>query len=400
MSRTSSSAVGPVAGEASGRLGAVMRRVAASTGLTPALARDALLIFVASRIGFIVLTLVLLPTQHAASGGAAFLDAWGRLDALRYAAIADHGYTTGAHADNAAFFPLMPLLMRLVSPLAGGNSIVAGLIVANAAYLAALLGLAALAAHEYDTATARRAMVYLTLFPAALFCFAGYTESLFLALSIWCLVAIRRHQWWQAGALSMLAAATRQVGVFLVVPMLYEHLALARWQLRRLRPTVLWALLAPVGPLLFAWWLGRTVGDPLAFAHAQRFWYRQFAFPWNTFHRVLVELPKQTPLVLLVRGVIDLAAVLLFAGLIVLGARRWRAGDTIYASALWVLAICYPSLYWPLLSDTRFMLAEVPCFVLLAALGRRRWVNIVVPVVFAALLLVMTYYFFTTQQIL
>jgi hypothetical protein len=373
----------------------------ARIGVPPALARDALLIFVASRVGFVALTLLLLPTQgHSLDAGAAFLHAWGRLDALRYAYVADHGYSGGGHSDNSAFFPLMPLLMRLVSPLAGGNAIVAGLIVSNVAFLAALLGLAALTTRDADAATARRAMLYLTLFPSALFFFAGYTESLFVALSVWCLVAIRRGQWWQAGVLSMLAASTRQVGLFLAVPIVYEHLAVARWQVRRLRPQVLWALLAPLGPLAFAAWLGRTVGDPLAFAHAQRFWYRQFAFPWNTFHRVLVELPHQHPTVLLVRGVIDLAAVLLFAGLTIYGARRWHLGNTLYAAALWLLAVCYPSLYWPLLSDTRFMLAEVPCFVLLGALGRRRWVHVALLVVFGVLLVVLTYYFFTTLQIL
>jgi mannosyltransferase PIG-V len=376
---------------------AALRRVGARIGIAPALVRDALLIFSVSRAGFLVLTLWALGV-HLVAPGATFLSAWGRLDAMRYAAIADHGY--GARFDNSAFFPLMPLLMRLVSPLVGGNSLVAGIVVANCAYLAAMFGVGALATTDHDTATARRAMLYVTLFPAALFLFAGYTESLFLALSVWCLVTIRRHQWWQAGVLGMLAASTRQVGVFLMAPMILEYLSAIGWQMRKVRPPVAWALLVPVGPLLFAAWLWRAVGDPLAFAHAQRFWYRQFAFPWNTLHRVLRELPHQSPTVLLVRGLIDLFAVLLFAGLIIYGSRKWRAGDTVYASGLWLLAICYPSLYWPLLSDTRFMLAEVMCFVLLARLGRNRWLHAATLGVFTVLLIVMTLYFFSTQQIL
>ena len=60
--------------------------------------------------------------------------------------------------------------------------------------LAALLGIAALAHRDYDAGTARRAVLYLTLFPTAFFTFAGYAESLFLALAVWCFVVVR-HGW-------------------------------------------------------------------------------------------------------------------------------------------------------------------------------------------------------------
>ena len=66
-------------------------------------------------------------------------------------------------------------------------------------------------------------MLYLTLFPSAFFLFAGYTEALFLALAIWCVVVARRGGWWQAGVLGLLASLTRQVGLLLIIPYLYEY---------------------------------------------------------------------------------------------------------------------------------------------------------------------------------
>ncbi len=362
-------------------------------GLTPALVRYALLVFAVSRAAFIVVTLLAIRFLRPVGGvRASFLTAWARYDATYYARLARDGYQADVFY-RAAFFPLQPLLTHLTMPVTGGNSYVAGIVVANVSFLAALLGLAALAARDLDAGAARRAMLYLTLFPSALFLFAGYAESLFLALALWCVVALRRGGWWQAGVLGLLATLTRQMGVFLVLPFLWEYASRAGWSWRRLRADVLWILLIPAGVLLFMGWLWHSVGDPLAFVHAEHGWHTLIAPPWTTLAMAVQALPHQPDAIFLFRALVDLAAVLFIAGVIVVGARRLPPGDTAYCAAVWVLALVYPANNWPLQSDARYMLAAFPCFLMLAMAGRRRWVHLLLAGSFGVLLLLMTQYF-------
>lgn len=154
-------------------------------GLPPTVLRDAAAIFIISRLFFVTFSaLIVIFANHASFNLTTFLTAWSHWDARLFVGIANDGYLPGLLC-RTPFFPLLPLIMHLLGPLVGGNYYLAGIIVANVSFFFALLGLAALAYQESDAATARRAMLYLTLFPSAFFLFAGYTEALFLAFAIW-----------------------------------------------------------------------------------------------------------------------------------------------------------------------------------------------------------------------
>src|SRR5918998_1475555 len=80
-----------------------------------------------------------------------------------------------------------------------------------------------IAEEHWDSGVARGAVLALALFPTAFFLNAAYTESLFLALSAGSLWAARvRRDLLLACALAGLATATRNVGVFLLVPLALE----------------------------------------------------------------------------------------------------------------------------------------------------------------------------------
>jgi Gpi18-like mannosyltransferase len=73
---------------------------------------------------------------------------------------------------------------------------------------------------------AKGTMLTLAFFPTAFFLNAAYTESLFLALSAGSLWAIRvKRSLLLACILAGLATATRNVGIFLVVPLMFEWIA-------------------------------------------------------------------------------------------------------------------------------------------------------------------------------
>src|SRR5207302_5745906 len=141
---------------------------------------------------------------------------------------------------------------------------------------------------------ARRSVWLLALFPASLFFSAVYTEALFLALSVGAFLAARRGRWWLAGLLGGLAAATRNVGVTLLVPLII----LAFWGPREDRPPdrpvggwrpryrpppeLLWLALVPVGCAAGAVYLQHRFHDPLtAWTSQESYFGRRFEGPFS-----------------------------------------------------------------------------------------------------------------------
>ncbi|HEX2032307.1 MAG TPA: mannosyltransferase family protein [Actinomycetota bacterium] len=203
-----------------------------------------------------------------------------RFDALWFLSIATEGYRDGD--GSAAFFPGYPLLIRAVTPLVGGHPLAAALLVSNLAALAAMVVLYFLTSSEFGEAAARRAVLYLAVFPTSFFLLAPYSEAPFLLFALLTLWAARRGRWEIAGVAGAAAAATRNVGVLLVAPLLAEAVAQADEERVSRARAVGWSLGPAVGTAayLFFWW--RFSGDWLAPLHQQATWQREFLFPLGT----------------------------------------------------------------------------------------------------------------------
>ena len=197
-----------------------------------------------------------------------------RWDSVWYVGIADHGYPDTTHA---AFFPLYPFLARAVG-LVFGSALVGGLVVSCAATVVGLAALHRLALLELGDGRAADATVWLlACFPAAFFFSAVYSEGLFLALSVGCVLAARTDRWWLAGVLGLLAAATRSAGVVLLVPLVVLWLRDRPLDLRRLAPLAL----VPCGLGLFVAGLWLAGLDPHAPFDAQQQWFRHRELPFQ-----------------------------------------------------------------------------------------------------------------------
>ena len=94
-------------------------------------------------------------------------DVWARWDGGWFTGIARDGYTDPK--TTTAFFPAYPLLVRAAGWVAGGHYVLAGVIVSLLAAAAAFALLHELARKLVGDGAALRSVVYLAVFPAALF---------------------------------------------------------------------------------------------------------------------------------------------------------------------------------------------------------------------------------------
>lgn len=320
-----------------------------------------------------------------------------RWDTGFYLSIATEGYThTGVELPSTAFFPLLPLFIRLVSTFTG-DPLTAGVLVSNSALLLAMVLLYRLVWLEDTEAAASRAVWYMLIFPASLFGSAIYSESLFLLGAIGALYLARKGYWESAGLFGVLTALTRLMGI-LVMPLL-----LLEWlQQRRTRPpeerpatwTVLAGLAVPLGTLAYMLYLNSAFGEPLAFMQASAAWGRTPQSPLVTLLE-LVQRPAEGWLRGLQAGAIqvdnwiDLLFVLAFTamGVVLLARRRWPEGVFVLLGAL------LPFSSGLLMSQRRYMWVLFPAFILLAQWGERPWVDRVINLIFIILLGVFTVMF-------
>jgi len=256
-----------------------------------------------------------------------------RWDSVWYLAIAGQGY--GHSAQRTAFYPLYPLLMRIFGTLFRSD-LIGGVVVSLACFGIGLVLLHRLVTLELGEGNANVCVMLIAFSPMAFFFSAVYTESLFLALSVGCIYLARRGRWWAAGLLGGLAAASRNTGVLLAVPLLLLYLygprddalpvgegdvrlipvgeggvrlipvgeggvrfgtgvlragggfyprALAPLSRLRpryaVRPSLLWIGLVPAGLGVYVAWLALTSGNGLAPFGVEHLWYRQLAWPWG-----------------------------------------------------------------------------------------------------------------------
>ena len=189
-------------------------------------------------------------------------------DGAWYHDIARYGYG-GVPLEGLRFFPLHPLLGKILSYPLLGNEGLGLIVVANALALVAGALLHRLALEETgDAALARRSAWYLALFPSAFVLVWGYSESLLLVASIGVFLALRRRWWWWAAGLGAVAGLSRPVGLLLVMPV---AIVVAQDWRRGRRTDTGPRLAAVVGPLagallylVYAWWRFDDFWEPIS----------------------------------------------------------------------------------------------------------------------------------------
>jgi Gpi18-like mannosyltransferase len=216
------------------------------------------------------LGLSILPLQPNFIGGgltnylhAPYLWGWSNFDGEHYLNIAQNGYGYGEQA----FFPLYPWLIKSISTFLGHSLFsynLIGLVLSNTTFFIALWGLYKLARLDYDENVTTLFLLLLLFFPTSFYFGSVYTESLFLALTVWSFYFARKKRWFSASILGGVSSATRVLGIFLFPVLLIEFWSgkeKKNW--RDLLPL----LIIPLGLFSYMYYSYVNFDDPLKFVH-------------------------------------------------------------------------------------------------------------------------------------
>lgn len=303
------------------------------------------------------------------------IDVWARWDSDWYLRVAHGGYD-GEPSSTPAFFPLYPGLVALLGRILFDNFILAGVLLSLAACAVAFVLLYRLARERLGIAGGRRAVLYLALFPTALFLQAVYSESLYLALVLGAFVLAERGAFLGAGAAAGLAMLTRPVGIALL-----PALAVLAWRAADRRAAL--SRLAVSIPIAAAYpvLLGIWTQEPLGFLRAQDgIWERELSWlgPLGGILDGVAILFADRSLHDTAINLYQLGFTLLFVALAVVVWRRFGTPFGLFTACSLAIPLSFPSERWPLMSMSRFGLVIFPLVLALALLGTRPRVNVAI----------------------
>jgi hypothetical protein len=291
-------------------------------------------------------------------------------DGRWYRMVARYGYLVvpGRQSD-PAFFPLYAILLRATHAI-GIDYEFGGPLLANLGLLATLAVFYLLTRELGGEELARRATIYVAIFPFGYVFSMTYPESIVLGLIAGAGLAALRGRWLLAGLLGAAASLGRPEGVFVALPLL----GIAWGRRRELTPArrglALGAVLAPLAGLLsYPAYLGHVIHNPHAWQDAQEGWSRHF-------HLLgFVGAVERLPQVIgadhwLLRDVIAAAVYLVLLAVAV------RAGLPLMWALAGAIVVVLPPFSGAFDSISRFGLLVPPIFWGLAVLGRRRRVDL------------------------
>lgn len=297
--------------------------------------------------------------------GEPFLGVWQRFDTLWYLKIATVGYAPDD--GSTVYFPLYPLLIRIIGTALVGNYLVAALLISNAAYIGVLFYLYKLTNMEFDKAAGRRSVIYLSIFPTAFFFLAAYTESLFLLLTLSAFYCAKEKRWWLAGVLGFLSSLTRLQGIVICIPLLYMYLRDKEFQVSKLRPDLLGLILIPGGAALFLTYQCLVIGAAPLLSTYQMQLYAQFVWPWDNIIATVQKImsPEGTFI-----NVLNFGTICLFFTMTALSFRRLSPEYGIYMAVTIFVLLSRRTTLQPLVSMSRYVLILFPAFMIWGRWGR------------------------------
>ncbi len=305
--------------------------------------------------------------------------AFGNFDGVHYLRIARDGY---AYQYTQAFFPFYPILIKLVSFITFGNSLIAALIISNMSFLIALMIFYKLVVKIYNPKVALWAIIFILTFPTSFYFGAAYAEGLFFLMIISSFYLADQNKNWQSAVVGLFASATRLVGLFLGILVLPNKKS-------KFRPVF---LLIPFGLIGYMIYLQYKFNNALYFLTAQSAFGQsretaKIVLLPQVFYRWINQLLTTHGLVF-VNSVFELSATVIALILLAIGIKTTKKEWVIFS----LIAIIVPTLTGSLGSMPRYVLIAFPMYITMAQI-KNNAIKSAIALVFAILLFITTVYF-------
>src|SRR3990167_5245499 len=286
------------------------------------------------------------------SGLPNWLWSFGNFDGVHYPRIAQDGY---AYQFTQAFFPLYPILIKLVSYITLGNFLVAALLISNIAFFVGLLLFFKLIKKIYDERIAFWSTLFLLAFPTSFYFGAAYTEGVFFLMIVATFYLLEEKKILLASIIGSFTSATRLVGVFLA-PALIKKMDLK---------ALISLLIVPAGLILYMIYLKIEFNNPFYFLTAQSIWGQErsttgiILLP-QVFWRYIKILSTTSGLPLL-NASFEFVSTVFAIVVLILANKKVKREWLIFS---W-LAVLTPTLTGTLVSMPRYILIAFPIFIVL-----------------------------------
>lgn len=305
-----------------------------------------------------------------------WMDIWGVWDTAWYLDIAENGYSTTlksgvyknscCNQNNIAFFPLYPLLIRLLGNIIG-NYYISGIIISNISLLIASYFLYKITLTTDNEDFARRSIKYLFIYPSSFILSGVFSESLFLALLTATFYFAGKNKWMLVGILGFFLCLTRHVGLLFLPPLIYMYLK-KEWG--HIGKEILYFLLFPAGTILYFAFLYFVLG--ISYFNSGSEWGpintpKMFGYITQLFAAFSFNNPFTLTLALY--SVVEIFLILFYSRIL-----KDPFKYLSYAYLLFFLLIGGNSL----MSTPRFMMVLFPIFMILAIAGKNKIADFVI----------------------
>lgn len=299
-----------------------------------------------------------------------FFERWQRWDANNYIRIAQGwytGYTENGDFLTLVFFPLYPLLARILY-LIVPNINIALMEVSCIAYAVGCGYMYKLVQMDYSDKTALNSVIWISVFPFSLFFGALMTESVFFMTAAMSFYYIRRHSWFLAGICGALCAFSRMIGIFIIVPAFIEWFDYYKPFQNGVKAffksfaEVLPVCMTAVGLLGYLFINYCITGNPFMFMEYQnKYWNHTTCYFSNTIGDIFkYMISPETDILMKISVWIPSAVIFTSAAAaLIYSAIKMRNMYTVYLAG-YIVINC--SVTW-LISGPRYMSAAIPLFI-------------------------------------
>ncbi len=259
----------------------------------------------------------------------------------------------------AAFFPVYPLVVRGADAVLPGGDVFAGLFVNTLLGALAIWLIGLLAKTVYGERVAYRTMLLLIFFPGSFVLSFTYSEATLLAVAAGCLLCLQHRHWAAAGVLAALGTATRPNGLALVAACAVAALLAIRD--RREWRSLIAPVLAPLGFIVFQWYLYERTGEWAWFRVQTEAWDEGTSFGWTAVKNTLEAFthPLSSPT--------DILTAVSFLTMIAMVVVMWRKRLPAPWVAFTLVVLALMILPATVTARPRFLFTAFPLFIAVAA---------------------------------